>query len=349
MNYQKFEMNETYRNSATSIINATGFLDVTTPSENPRLINGVVLVFVAVVGITGNSLVLYVQHVKCKPTTFSLFVKWLACLDLFNCLTTIPLDITIKTVPDLTTINMVAACKISHYSAYATSMSSGMLLFFIAVQRYKKVCHPFNDAINAATARVLCLVALAVGAGVSSLTIFVSGPETVEVEHGNGTFKTIVCRADEKTKGSPLAVAFTVILYAAFTAVLFSVVVLYCQIRRRLMLQAKIRQNYQDVPMDTCGQPTSPICDHVTRIFFIVTLVFIFSYIPHLIEHAVFVGTKHTRSVYGTTERILLDFAYNSPYINNIANPIIYSFLSTEFKENCKEMFSFRKRNNLGI
>ncbi|XP_041362304.1 orexin receptor type 2-like [Gigantopelta aegis] len=338
-------MNETYRNSESASINTSGFEDIPTPDENPRLINGIVLVFVALVGITGNSLVLYVQHFKCKRTTFSLFVKWLACLDLFNCLTTIPLDITIKTVPDLISINMVAACKISHYSAYATSMSSGMILFFIAVQRYKKVCRPFKDAINIGTARILCLVAIAVGAGISSLTIFVSGPEAVEVVHGNGTFRTIVCRADEKTKGSPMAVAFTVILYAAFSAVLLSVVVLYCQLRSRLLLQVKIRQDYQEVAAKTCGQPTSPMCDHVTKIFFIVTLVFIFSYIPHLIEYAVFVGTKHTRSVYGTTERILLDFAYNSPYINNIANPIIYSFLSTEFKENCKELFSFRKTN----
>ncbi len=226
--------------SSTNVTNTEDI--ITTLDQNPRLFNGVVVSVFMTVGILGNTLVFCIQHFKCKPTTFSFFVKVLAVLDLMSCVVTMPIDVVVKTVPDLTKINMLAACRTSHYFAYATSMSSGTVLLLISVERYRKICQPLGSAIEPRLARILCAIAITIALSVSSLTTMVTGPQDIQLYWNSRLINLTVCRTEEKLKSSPSAIALNVSLCAAFSLILIFLIIFYTMICKRLRLQTEKRQ-----------------------------------------------------------------------------------------------------------
>ncbi|XP_071107579.1 galanin receptor 2a-like [Haliotis cracherodii] len=334
-------VNDTYTTLSPTDINTT--MVYTSLKQNPRFFNGVVVSLFMTIGILGNTLVFCIQHFKCKPTTFSFFVKVLAVLDLMSCVVTMPIDIVVKTVPNLSSIDMFTACKTAHYFAYATSVSSGTVLLLIAVERYRKICQPLGRAIEPRLARILCAIAITVALSVSSLTTMVTGPQTIELNWNNRLINLTVCRAEEELKASPSAIALNVSLFAAFALILIFLIVFYTMICKKLRVQTEKRRSFDDRILDEQGDKRSfAPSEHVTKIFFIVTMVFIVSYLPHLILLLIR-AIQTNKRVYESWERKLYELAYNSPYVNNIANPIIYSFLSSHFRQQCKETFGFRR------
>ena len=75
------------QNNSTIVIN---------PDFNPRLPNGIIVAVLMLLGISGNTLVLYVYHFKMDHTVFSTFVTVLAILDLATAFVGMPIDLAIK-------------------------------------------------------------------------------------------------------------------------------------------------------------------------------------------------------------------------------------------------------------
>lgn len=100
-----------------------------------------ILVVLAIAGIVGNALVLYVfSNVKQKQTS-TIFILTLAGTDFITCLVTIPYTIIVEVVEHH--IKYDALCKIYQLLITSTVPFSAFVMVAIAVDRYLCICHPF--------------------------------------------------------------------------------------------------------------------------------------------------------------------------------------------------------------
>lgn len=77
-------------------------------------------------------------------------------------------------------------------------------------------------------------------------------------------------------------------------------------------------------------------------VFFAVTLVFIVSYCPYSVALVVPIIDKSLEERMNALQKTFFDFARLFPLLNNVANPIIYSFTSNKFKVEVKQIFMRR-------
>nr|KAG5707527.1 hypothetical protein BaRGS_012031 [Batillaria attramentaria] len=246
--------------------------DIIVPARiNPRLANGVIVAVLMVVGLVGNSLVLYVYNFKMPRTVFSFFVTVLALLDLTTTLCGMPIDVVIKTVLLSDTLSMNVICKIAHLENYGTSLTSGSVLLLIAATRYRKVCQPLEPSISRRWARIMCGIIFTVAMVLCSVTLIINGPESVKIAMGqtdvlvasqnntglsqntshsmnarekqekNDSMLTVqkrevvevnICRTSQEYKGTVLYYVLYSILSMAFVSILLSLIILHCRISR---------------------------------------------------------------------------------------------------------------------
>lgn len=74
------------------------------------------------------------------------------------------------------------------------------------------------------------------------------------------------------------------------------------------------------------------------RVFAIITAVFIVSYLPHLVVLILTKALDIDSKVLTHGQRFLLELAYNCPYISTLANPLVYGFSSSEFRDQLREL-----------
>ncbi|XP_060079397.1 orexin receptor type 2-like [Ylistrum balloti] len=92
-----------------------------------------------------------------------------------------------------------------------------------------------------------------------------------------------------------------------------------------------------------------------TKIFIAVTVAFVLSYLPTIVVQ-VFVSRQKGSAVKLSEEKqLILKLFARSYYINNVINPVIYSFLNVNFRTHCSKLFtaaigsckgSFRRRTS---
>lgn len=362
-----------------------------TAETNPRLVSGVIVAVLMVIGFLGNSLVLYVYNFKMPRTVFSLFVTVLALLDLTTALVGMPIDVAIKAflLPNNTPVMVI--CKIAHLENYGASLTSGSVLLLIAVTRHRKVCQPLEPSLTCRSARVMCGVIFVVSMLLCSVTLVINGLETVRIGMGhkevglnssnsqldstddglgnlcqkhlfvNGSDKPVqatmpvsnitrtvrevvevnICRTSEEQKQTVLYYILTAILILAFVSIFLLLVILHWRISHTVkkFQRRQSRMRFESIYSNDSTHINDNINSRMFRIFASITVVFLVSYLPHLIclilERSIFTDGEPMSQ----TARILMDLAYNSPYINVIANPFIYGYRSDLFREHCIALF----------
>ncbi|XP_076449805.1 uncharacterized protein LOC143286103 [Babylonia areolata] len=152
---------------------------------NPRYPNAIVVALFMVVGLVGNSLVLYVYNAKMETTVFTTFVTFLAGLDLTTTLTAMPLDMVIKAVMVERSQGVEIMCKVAHFEVYTSSMASGAILLLIAATRHAKVCRPTHPQWTTPQARLWCLLIVLVAMALCTVSLVINGMEKVKVSLGH--------------------------------------------------------------------------------------------------------------------------------------------------------------------
>ncbi|KAK7489411.1 hypothetical protein BaRGS_00019355, partial [Batillaria attramentaria] len=102
----------------------------------------VYLVVVMVAGAIGNSLVVYVYSVRFRMTTQHFLIVCLACSDLVICLLAMPTEIA-----DLRfhfNFSSEHACRLLRFVTMFCAIASNFVLVVIAVDRYRRICHPLR-------------------------------------------------------------------------------------------------------------------------------------------------------------------------------------------------------------
>lgn len=105
--------------------------------------NNVILVLYIIFGVFGNVLVIFIYSYKLsKKKDDRYFIPILAASDLVACTVGASYALALNLLPAKFTNDIL--CKVLWYFSESTTISSGLLLIVIAVQRYIKVCKPLR-------------------------------------------------------------------------------------------------------------------------------------------------------------------------------------------------------------
>jgi len=178
-----------------------------------------------IVGIIGNSCVCYIYTHRLRRSPSRIFILFLAILDLVSCIVGAGSELVDLFQPYVFTATWY--CKIMRFGLSFTIISASFTLICVAFDRYYKVCKPLN-AFPIRKVKTLCIVVATLSFVLSSPAIALFGLKTVQTD-----VPEIVgheCSTADYMKGTPLPIAYYVILFTAFLVLLACFVLLYVRI-----------------------------------------------------------------------------------------------------------------------
>ncbi|XP_069121384.1 dopamine receptor 3-like [Argopecten irradians] len=189
-------------------------------NDKQNLVLVTVVTLICIFGLIGNFHVVLVYTCRLKTkTTFKGCIVWLAVLDLLNCITVMPMDVTYFMHPY--SVYNTAGCKMKHYLEQVVIFSAVAVTLVIAIDRYRKVCKPTYRQIRYREGRLLCGILVLVLALALTPVPVMMGMEEIELVSYNVTLQK--CGIDNSYKDSvvPKIVIyfFVCVLYVASTAV----------------------------------------------------------------------------------------------------------------------------------
>ncbi|XP_069133028.1 alpha-2A adrenergic receptor-like [Argopecten irradians] len=87
------------------------------------------------------------------------------------------------------------------------------------------------------------------------------------------------------------------------------------------------------------NQPQNKGTTKVTKITFMISLVFVLSYLPYLLLSLVTSLKRGFVAEPGPIASAILPIVTRSIFMNNVANPLIYGFFDPKFRRSCKKLF----------
>ena len=201
----------------------------------------VILSIYLLLGIAGNSLVLFVYLRKFK--TYSegrFFVPVLAVTDMLSCVVSSCGQASETLIPIIYKIDI--ACKIERYLRMITTAFAMFTLVFIVIDRYLKVCRPYGRQMTKPWKKIFIGLVVLSGFLVSAPCFLFYGSAPKISDDGS----VIGHRCSSVSAGMPeLALAFTVSLFSIASLELIFMSVLYFLICRVIFKTAKFRKQVQ--------------------------------------------------------------------------------------------------------
>ncbi|KAH3844848.1 hypothetical protein DPMN_087114 [Dreissena polymorpha] len=147
-----------------------------------------------VVGIIGNGLVIIVYKTRFRRSNHRYFILFVAVADFLACAIGMPFLIASLRLPYL--MSSSAACKIVRCFHYFVNNSSGLLLVVIAIERFRKIVHPFKKQLSVRQTLFLCYAVFFI-----SIAMAVPAPivyKAVVVETGVANITGLQCYVDDR-------------------------------------------------------------------------------------------------------------------------------------------------------
>lgn len=194
-------------------------------------------------GTIGNVMVVFFYGFKSKTTSATCFIMALAIFDLMACVMGIPIEISDMRL--FYVFKNVPACRMLAFVNHFAVISSAFTLCFIAVDRFKRICKPFDRQMSVKTARIICGVCALLGLllGWPSIALY-----TVEEVPINTTYKGEVisltgydCTSIKDEAYEPYAWAFSVVQFVGFIGITVALVICYFLVGRQLFKHKKFR------------------------------------------------------------------------------------------------------------
>lgn len=225
----------------------------------------VFIVLLMVIGVIGNPIVVYFYGFKLKPTPSYLFIVALAVFDFLVCTVSMPLELV-----DLIrfyTFESTEACKLLRFINYLIAISSGCILIAIAVDRYRKICRPFESQITMKMAKIIipCVLFGSVCISWPSF-VFYSVVEVNLTEISGAIGQDCTTIRDESYKF--YITLYNGILFLCFVTAITSLTVLYCLVGRQIFNLRSFRFYAQRKKVKSAKLPRSSTtqCTDETRV-----------------------------------------------------------------------------------
>jgi len=194
-------------------------------------------------GTVGNCMVVYFYGFHAKTTSATCFILALAVFDLIACVFGIPIEIADLRLFYL--FDNVPACRLLCFVNHFAVIGSAFTLCFIAIDRYKRICKPFERQMTVRRARLICGVCVLLGVllGWPSIALY-----TVEKVQINTTYKgdpiTITgydCTSVKDEAYDPYNMVFSAIQLLGFIGIATALIVCYFLVGHQLYKHKKFR------------------------------------------------------------------------------------------------------------
>ena len=314
---------------------------------------GVLIFYVAlmIVGIFGNLVVLVIYKFKFKRTRARTYILALAVADLSVGLVGIPyhtLDLTMLLVYKYTYL-----CKIMTFLLSACTQSSVCILLVVGLDRFLKVVRPLKKQIvDYVGERCGCLIAAAVGILVSVPNAILYGPRTVptKIEGLSG----VECFIDDSFVEETFTIAyfgFIIVIFVVsflFLSVIYTIICvkIYQRDKRNEDMelrksQASFSRNNTTREMSSHSQSKKKHSTKITVMMLTISAIFIFSYLPYIIMSILTAMIDDFWESMEYSESVLSNLALRMYLVNNVTNPIVYSFWDLRFRSECLTLLTY--------
>jgi len=282
---------------------------------------------VCVCGLLGNSLVIYVVLRFSKMhTVTNTYILNLAFADEFFLLG-IPFLITTTALREWPFGSVM--CKIYFATTSVNQITSSLFLMVMSADRYVAVCHPissprfrtgFISKIVSLTAWLLSMMLM--------LPVFMYATTVVRPDGGHtcNIFWAGGVNHENMMKGQT---AFTFFSFAfGFAGPLFFILIFYGFVLAKLCMVGHSRSNRSTTQQRLQGK--------VTRLVLTVITVYIICWLPHwVIQLMLIISPPSFTSSQNTIILVLLTDCLQ--YLNSAVNPVLYAFLSDNFKKSFRQ------------
>lgn len=194
-------------------------------------------------GTVGNILVIYFYGFKSKTTSATCFILALAIFDLVVCVLGIPIEISDMRLFYL--FKNVPACRVLVFINHFAVISSAFTLCFIAVDRFKRICKPFDKQMSVKRARVMCGICAGLGVFLGWPSVALYTVERVMINttyHGEPVVITgYDCTSVKAEAYAPYLWTFSVVQFVGFLGTSIALIACYFLVGRQLFKHKKFR------------------------------------------------------------------------------------------------------------
>ncbi|KAH3698405.1 hypothetical protein DPMN_085925 [Dreissena polymorpha] len=200
----------------------------------------VYLLIICISGTIGNILVFYVYRKKYGRSNCRTFVLCLSLISLIACAVVVPFEC----LALLREFNFQRAwvCKANVFLNTWPTLTSGLLLLCIAIDRYRKVCRPLLWQISQKESIIMCVCSAGIGLAISWISPVIYGIQRSHNVQYNVTVSQ--CVETEAMRKTAFPLINNVLFAVLFFGACFGIITLYCLIVRGVKRHNARRSNY---------------------------------------------------------------------------------------------------------
>ena len=212
------------------------------------------LVTLMILGVFGNSLVIYMYGKKSPKSSAVQFVLFLACIDMFVCVAVIPMAL--AEIHMQFTFFSLAGCYVYEYVRHVSVTISCIMLGGIAVERYFVVCKPLSSLVHVYRARYALLISVVIALALEFAVFFIYSLSRVTLPDG---MEGCQCAIKEDIAYTHVHVILLTVKFLIQLSLAFGVVILYTMVystvhRRELRKRLATKVQASVIAPVHCGQ-----------------------------------------------------------------------------------------------
>ncbi|XP_036365470.1 cholecystokinin receptor type A-like [Octopus sinensis] len=305
-------------------------------------------------GIIGNCFTFYIYCFKFEISTTQTYVVALAICDLLTCAICMPFDIALLHHPF--TFHSDILCRFMVFLVAVIVISSGFIVIMIATDRYRLVCRPLGEQVTIESSKKMLVFIVVLATFVSLPMLFIHTKEKRIVKQCGNIGE--ICAISDSLKRTIFPFAYYVIGVMCWCSMFIGLMILYSLIAVRVgeidkVKKHKLRQllkfaSYDekqhgdislDVPRFRYVRRQSLLPTQTNFIFFVITLLWVTSYVPHFIS--IFWKLSIENFYDNVTEEVdqINAFLLLSYYPNCAINPYIYGLCNRHFRSELGHLF----------
>ncbi|XP_046550930.1 C-X-C chemokine receptor type 2-like [Haliotis rubra] len=281
-------------------------------------------VLLAVVGIPGNGLILYIYTKKINIPIISFFIKVLVILNLVGTSCLLPVFMHIVLNPD--TKDGLFLCSWFSFGQHFFGLNTGLLYIVIAGQRYRKICKHGQAQLKEQGAKKIllgCTLFSVVSCSPNAL-ITTAKKQNVTVSSKEQCW-TSVCYFSANERANHIATLYTSWAIFELIAIFVTLVVFYSLISKHIGLHKRTLKR-MSISSRSQVKVTNP-----TIIFFSLTVIFLVSSAPRVLQTLYYSVVPEDPAISANIHYVH-DVIIMLPFINCIVNPFVFGFTSKVFR-----------------
>lgn len=314
-----------------------------------------------VIGVTGNIIVLYVFTVFYAVSTYRVFVRTFAIVNLFICVTYLPLDILFQIDTLRTITKSEVLCKIYRCIVYVTNCVSVSLVILIGADRYRKICDPHKKQLSTTMARIFALLVVLVSTLLSIPVLFTHGNHMIVI---NSNITRTLCGLDDDYSKTNMNIVYFGLIGTIYILSTLFLIYVYISIIHTLTTRQKQTFRTQLVTRSGCipgifsiGQrysvdsASSSVDKTIPKTrsrwsTIAITVILMLVYAPYIILCLVKAYNTSFKDNLNGFHWTLYQIGIRLHMISNVANPFVYGFTDLRFRMACRTIY--RKKIRIG-